>query len=719
MNNSKPKKQVNDYVLLFSAGAALSVVFLWLASYIFPEGEIIGGRRVFENIPKSIQYIFYILSASSIFISGYLFSLRAKNWSRGSEEKRKVKISDRIFSFFDGILMRTTLRFKAAGLMHSMIYLGFLGLFAGTITLEIHHLMPPSLKFLQGTTYIVYSFLLELASLLYLAGLVWAFYRRIFGTEDRIKTKTKMDDYLTLSLLAFMGVSGLTTEAGRIIVEGFPSYEKWSFVGYFIATLLPLESGVLFHRISWILHTVSFFVFLLVLPQSKLRHIITSPVNMYLSPKERPKGAMRDIGNLMEAEDIETVGAELIENFTWKQLLDLDACTVCGRCSSVCPANLTGKPLDPREIILKVGQVMSETGNPAVPTTVSTPIDLKVKSSSVFERITPEELWACTSCKACDEICPVNIEILDKILDMRRYLALMASDFPSELGKAYVAMENSSNPWGASQEDRMKWSEDLDFEVPLLDEKNKEEIDYLYWIGCAGAFDDRNVPVTRAVATLLRRANVSYAVLGPKEVCTGDSARRTGNEFVFQQLAIQNIETMNNLDVKKVITQCPHCFNTIKNEYPQLGGNFEVIHHSQLLTELVQSGHIEVGTSDKPHVITYHDSCYLGRHNDIYTAPREIVGSIGGIEIREMKRQGTTSFCCGAGGGRMWMEEATGKKVNIERVEEAVETGADEVAVACPFCYIMMDDGMKEIGQGDNVRVRDVSLILLDNLRKD
>ena len=600
-----------------------------------------------------------------------------------------------------------------------MIYLGFLGLFAGTITLEIHHLMPPSLKFLQGTTYIVYSFSLELASLLYLGGLGWAFYRRIFGTEDRIKTKTKMDDYLTLSLLAFMGISGLTTEAGRILVEGFPNYEKWSFVGYYIATLLPFDDGILFHRVSWILHTVSFFVFLLVLPQSKLRHIVTSPSNMFLSPKDRPKGAMRDIGNLMEAEDIETVGAELIENFTWKQLLDLDACTVCGRCTSVCPANLTGKPLDPREIILKVGQVMSESGDPAVPATVSTPIDLKVKSSSVFDRITPEELWACTSCKACDEICPVNIEILDKILDMRRYLALMASDFPSELGKAYVAMENSSNPWGASQEDRMKWSEDLEFDVPLLDETNKEEVEYLYWIGCAGAFDDRNVPVTKAVATLLKRANVSYAVLGTKEVCTGDSARRTGNEFVFQQLAIQNIETMNNLDVKKVITQCPHCFNTISNEYPQLGGNFEVIHHSQLLTELVQSGKIEVGTSEEPHVITYHDSCYLGRHNDIYTAPREIVGSIGGIEIREMKRQGTNSFCCGAGGGRMWMEEATGKKVNIERVEEAIETGANEVAVACPFCYIMMDDGMKELGQGDNVRVRDVSLILLDNLRKD
>ena len=719
MINQKKTKQVNDYVLLFAAGSAVGTLLLWAASYVFPEGDIVEGRRVFENIPKYLQYAFYLLSASSIFISGYLFSLRAKNWARGKSEKRKTTLVSKIKNFFDGILMRTVLRFRAAGVMHSMIYVGFLGLFAGTITLEIHHLMPPSLKFLQGTTYFIYSFSLEVASLIYLFGIAWALFRRIFGTEDRIKTKTKTDDYLTLGLLAFMGISGLTTEAGRIIVEGFPEYEKWSFVGYFIADMLPVENGVLFHRISWILHVVSFFVFLISLPQSKLRHIITSPVNMFLSPKDRPKGAMKDIGNLLEAEDIDTVGVEVIENFSWKQLVDLDACTVCGRCTSVCPANLTGKPLDPREIILKVGQVMSESGSPPVPATVSTPIDLQVKTSNVFDRITAEELWACTSCRACDEVCPVNIEILDKILDMRRHLALMASDFPSELGKAYVAMENSSNPWGASQNDRMKWSEDLEFDVPLLKEDNKEDVEYLYWVGCAGAFDDRNVPVTKAVATLLKRAGVSYAVLGPKEVCTGDSARRTGNEFVFQQLAIQNIENMNNLNVQKVITQCPHCFNTIANEYPQLGGNFEVIHHSQLLTELVQSGKIEVGTSEDPYVITYHDSCYLGRHNDIYTAPREILGSIGGIEVREMKRQGTNSFCCGAGGGRMWMEESTGKKVNIERSEEAIETGADEVAVACPFCYIMMDDGVKELGRGESIKVRDVSLILLDNLKKD
>ncbi len=719
MNKFFSKYKSNDLVLIFSAGASLGTIFLWAASYLFPEGDVTTGRQVFVNIPKVLQYIFYVLSSATIFISGYLFSLRVKNWNRGKPEKRSAKTSKRIANLLNGLTMKTLLRFKAAGLMHSLIYVGFLGLFAGTVTLEIHHLMPPSLKFLKGQTYIVYSFLLELATLAFLIGLFWALLRRIFGTEFRIKTKTNLDDYLTLSLLILLGITGITTEAGRIALENFPDYEKWSFVGYFFAKLIPLQNPVIFHRLSWIIHVVLFLAFLISIPLSKLRHIFTSPANMFFAPRERPKGAMKDIGNLLEMEDIDTVGVETIEHFSWKQLMDLDACTVCGRCTSVCPANQTGKALDPREIILKLGQVMADSGTPQVTSTVMTPPVLKVNSSNVFERITSEEVWACTSCKACDEICPVNIEILDKILDMRRHLALMASDFPTELGKAYVAMENSANPWGASQNDRLKWSDDLDFEVPVINESNCEEYDYLYWVGCAGAFDDRNIPVTKAVATLLKRAGVSFAVLGPKEVCTGDSARRTGNEYVFQQLAIQNIENMKNLKVEKIITQCPHCFNTIANEYPQLGGEFEVIHHSQLLTELVQSGRIEVGTSDKPHKITYHDSCYLGRHNDIYTAPREIVGSIGGIEIREMKRQGTKSFCCGAGGGRMWMEESVGKKVNIERSQEAIDTGADEVAVACPFCFIMMDDGVKELGYGDQVKVRDVSLILLDNLKKD
>ena len=713
------KIKISGPTLYITLGAAAGTLFLWLASYVFPEGEFDIGREVFQNIPKFVQYAFYLTSIVTFLIAGYLFSLRAKNWERGLPEKRNKLTKERVFELFRGLSMQSVNRFRVAGLMHSMIYIGFVILFIGTVTLEIHHLMPPNYKFLKGLTYQIYSAVLDGASLIYIFGLTWAIYRRLFSSEPRLRSKTVSEDFTTLFLLLFLGISGLMTEAARISLVGRPSFEIWSFVGYPLSYLIPSDSTALLHQFIWILHVVSFFVFIILLPQTKLRHIITSPINMYLSPKTRHKGAMRDIGNLLEATDIDTVGASEVENFTWKQLLDLDACTVCGRCTSVCPANATGKTLDPREIILKIGRVMSESGTPPVPATITENDELEILSNDVFQLVTPEEVWACTSCKACDEICPVNIEILDKILDMRRHLTLMSSEFPQELGKAYVAMENSSNPWGVSQEKRLDWTESLDFKVPVLGEPGTETTEYLYWVGCAGAFDDRNINVTRAVATLLRRAGVSYAVLGPNELCTGDSARRTGNEFVYQQLAIQNIETLQSFDIKKVITQCPHCFNIIANEYPQLGGDYEVIHHSQLLTELVSSGKIEVGTVDNPYSITYHDSCYLGRHNDIYMAPREVVASIGGIEVREMPRQGTKSFCCGAGGGRMWMEENTGTRVNVERASEALDTGADEVAVACPFCYVMMDDGIKELGQEEKVKVRDISLILLDNLKDD
>jgi Fe-S oxidoreductase len=331
----------------------------------------------------------------------------------------------------------------------------------------------------------------------------------------------------------------------------------------------------------------------------------------------------------------------------------------------------------------------------------------------LFERITSEEIWACTSCKACDEICPVHIEILDKILDMRRYLSLMESDFPAELGNAYRAMENQGNPWGMSQSDRGEWAKDLD--VTILDPGAAFNHEYLYWVGCAGSFDDKNKKVTQSMAKLLKRAGIDVAILGPSEMCTGDSARRSGNEYLFQMLAMPNIEMLNGMGVRKIITQCPHCFNTLANEYPQFGGTYEVIHHSQLLEHLIDSGKLDVSDATLEERITYHDSCYLGRHNDVYIAPRKVVGSIKGIEIVEMPRNGTKGMCCGAGGARMWMEEDIGTKVNDERAREAIATGATRVATACPFCYIMLDDGVKGAGKDESeIKVGDIAIHLLD-----
>jgi Fe-S oxidoreductase len=417
--------------------------------------------------------------------------------------------------------------------------------------------------------------------------------------------------------------------------------------------------------------------------------------------------------NLTET-SLESFGASVVEDFTWKQLLDTDACTMCGRCTSVCPAHATGKPLDPREIVLKTGEVMAASApHGAVTPPLSVDKEITISANSLFQRITAEEVWSCTSCRACDENCPVNIEILDKILDMRRYLSLMESNFPSELGNAYRAMENQGNPWGMNQDERADWADGLD--VSVVDPGDPFTAEYLYWVGCAGSFDDKNKKVTQAMAKLLRRAGIEVAILGPSEMCTGDSARRSGNEYLFQMLAMPNIEMMNGMGVKKIITQCPHCFNTLRNEYPQLGGHYEVVHHTQLLENLIATGKLDVSQATLEERLTYHDSCYLGRHNDVYLAPRKVVGSIKGIEVVEMQRNGTKGMCCGAGGARMWMEENIGVKVNDERAIEAISTGATRVATACPFCYIMLDDGVKAAGKEEGeVKVADIAIHLLD-----
>ncbi len=621
--------------------------------------------------------------------------------------------------------MRTLLRDSAAGLMHSMMYFGFLVLLGVTTVLEVDHQMPESLKFLHGDVYRGYALVGDVAGVVFTAGVVWAILRRYVQKPYRIRIKSKPEHAWILGVMLAIGVSGFGTEMFRIAAEQAAGknidYEKWSVVGWPLAQTvngLSLDSLQLWHQGWWVFHVLTFIAFLALLPITMLRHIFTSPLNMYLRDRDRPKGAMRAMPNLAET-SLESFGVNAIENFTWKQLLDLDACTMCGRCTSVCPAHATGKPLDPREIVLKSGEVMAATAAHAPGGRVSPPLgtdaEITINANSVFERITAEEVWSCTSCKACDEICPVNIEILDKILDMRRYLSLMESNFPAELGNAYRAMENQGNPWGMNQGDRAAWANDLD--VTVLDPGQPLTQEYLYWVGCAGSFDDKNKKVTQAMAKLLKRAGIDVAILGPSEVCTGDSARRSGNEYLFQMLATPNVEMLNGMGVKKIITQCPHCFNTLKNEYPQLGGNYEVIHHTQLLEELITSGQLDMTNASLDDRITYHDSCYLGRHNDVYLAPRKVVGSIKGIQVVEMPRNGTKGMCCGAGGARMWMEENIGTKVNDERAREAIATGATRVATACPFCYIMLDDGVKGAGKDESsVKVGDIAIHLVDAL---
>ena len=689
-------------------------------------------REVFANIPGPLKLAFYSVIPMLIVYGAVLFSYRVQNWQRGVPDDRSTKPANakrRFGDFRSGVYMQTLLREPAAGVMHALIYFPFLILLAVTTVLEINHQVPEGMKFLHGDVYRAYTAVGDIAGVLYLIGVTWALLRR-YGPRRfrpyRIRIKSRPEHAAVLLVFLAIGVTGFGAEAFRIALQDTTpggrgaDPETWSVVGYPLAMAIGEAEWLVddvagWHQGWWIAHVASFMAFLALLPITMIRHMFTSPLNMYLKDRSRPKGAMKPMPNLMETE-LESFGASTIEDFTWKQLLDTDSCTMCGRCTSVCPAHATGKPLDPREIVLKTGEVMAATGQTVVSPPLGTDAEVTVPANWMFDRITNDELWSCTSCRACDEICPVNIEILDKILDMRRYLSLMESDFPSELGAAYRSMENSGNPWGLSQSERADWVGDLEG-IEVLDGGDPFEAEYLYWVGCAGSFDDKNKKVSRAMAMLMQRAGVSFSILGPAEMCTGDPARRSGNEYIFQMLAMQNVETLDGMGVKKIITQCPHCFNTLANEYPQIGGHYQVVHHSQFLEWLIAEGKLDMTDARLDERVVYHDSCYLGRHNDVYSAPRNVIGSLAGIDLVEADRQGTKGMCCGAGGGRMFMEENIGKNINVERSQELLATGATRIATACPFCFIMIDDGVKGEGVDESeVKVGDIALHLLEAL---
>jgi Fe-S oxidoreductase len=401
-------------------------------------------------------------------------------------------------------------------------------------------------------------------------------------------------------------------------------------------------------------------------------------------------------------------GVGEIGQFTWKQMLDFATCTECGRCQSACPAWTTEKPLSPKLLIMNLRDNMFASAGPLLTKEGE-------QTALVPNVIDPDVLWACTTCGACVNECPVDIEHIDAIVDMRRYQVLMESEFPSEAGLMLRNVENQGDPWGLGQGKRTEWTQSLDFEIPVVNGSIPEDVEYLYWVGCAGALDERARKGVQATARMLHRAGVTFAILGPKESCTGDPVRRLGNEYLYQEQTKMNIATLDEVGAKKIIASCPHCFNTIKNEYPALGGNYEVIHHAQLLEHLVKAGKLVPG-SGYTGKVTYHDPCYLGRHNRVIDEPRTVLSAIPGVEQIEMRRCKERGFCCGAGGARMWLEETIGKRVNMERTEEALGTGADVVSTACPYCMIMLDDAVRAFNKEDDVRVLDLSQLVEESL---
>ncbi|RGA03505.1 4Fe-4S dicluster domain-containing protein [Microbispora triticiradicis] len=520
---------------------------------------------------------------------------------------------------------------------------------------------------------------------------------------------------------------------GAAVNTGNFPYRSGAFASQAVAKILPDSEGL--EATGLLLHIGVMLVFLVIVVNSKHLHIFTAPLNVLFS--RRPDGLgpaqpMRSDGKVLDFEEADpetdVFGRGKIADTSWKGFLDFYTCTECGRCQSQCPAWNTGKPLSPKMLILDqrdhafavapyllAGEKEKESLSQDVLALLDKPL---VGEDGVIH---PDVLWSCTNCGACVEQCPVDIEHIDHILDMRRYQVMIESSFPSEAGVMLKNLENKGNPWGMSEMKRADWIEELDFEVTLVDEKMPEDVEYLFWVGCAGALEDRAKKTTKAVAELLHIAGVKFGVLGPMEACSGDPARRLGMEFLFSMLAQQNVETLNEAGVKKIVATCPHCFNTLANEYPQLGGHYEVVHHTQLLARLVEEGRLTPITPIEEK-ITYHDPCFLGRHNKVYAQPRDIMAKVPGVTTQEMHRCGERGFCCGAGGARMWMEERIGKRINTERVDEALTTDPDTVSTACPFCLVMLGDAINEkknAGQAkESIEVVDVAQLLIKSVKQ-
>ena len=655
---------------------------------------MIPTREVYWNVSDAWLIYVLLVPALAVFATGIYRHVRL--WRLGGPEGRSEHSLRRLKGLLlYGFAHRRIGAHPYAGLFHLLFFTGFIILFIGTVVVWMHAEL--GLRVMQGRFYLYFqSLALDVFGLLALIGLLMAFCRRYFFKPERLENTWR--DAVTVPLIVVILVTGFSLEGLRIAATGDP-WANWSPVGSFAAKLftivLPMEAFRPLHASLWWFHLALVFSLIAWLPYSKLLHLFTAPANIYFRILDA-KGAM------IKPIDLETAvsfGAESIDRLSWKGLLDLDACTECGRCQDACPAFATGKPLSPKSLILDMRDELHGQGS-------SPPAGQE--SPMIGGRIQEETLWSCTTCMACMEVCPVFIEHVPKIVDMRRYLVMEEGRFPETMQQAMRSLEAHGHPYPGTTASRLDWCQGLD--VKIFAEVGSAE--YLYWVGCSTALNSRNHKTARALVQLLQKAGVDFAILGNEEHCTGDPARRMGNEYLFQTLARRNIELLVSRQVKKIVTTCPHCFNTFKNEYPQFGAAFEVTHHSQLLARLIEEGRLKPpgGLAEK---ITFHDPCYLGRYNDTYDEPRAVISALPGADMVEMERHREDSFCCGAGGGMMWAEEPSEKRVGNLRARHALETGSDILGVACPFCMTMMEEGIASEQDGRQMKVLDIAELLL------
>ena len=648
-------------------------------------------RQIYWNI--SHIWVMYVLLLPTLAIFVYGFYRQAKRWRRGTPTARFDQPLTRLKVVFNHALaQRRTARHTYAGVYHRFISYGFVILTIATTVVALDADFGTAI--MRGHFYLYFqSLIVDLFGALVLAGVGLAAVRRYVS---RPKSLVYTDEATWILIaIAFICLQGFLLEGWRIAATNDP-WASYSPVGDLVAQASrPFLSDAALqgaHRFVWWFHLLLSFGVLAWFPYTKMMHVVTAPLNIYTAQLAPLGASLKHI----DFEKTESFGVNSLAAFTWKDLLDLDACTECGRCTAVCPAHTVGKELSPRDIVLGLRDVMRNDGITSNPAIIGS-----------IPATSPVALWQCTTCVACMEACPVFIEQMPKIVDMRRYLVMEEAEFPESMQQAIMSLEKRGHPFSGTNATRIDWADGL--EVKHISEAKDAEV--LLWVGCGGALIERNQKVTRATAQLLDQAGVKFAILGRDEKCSGDPARRIGNEFLFEMLAKDNVENLNKHNVKKVVTSCPHCFNALRNEYPHFGGNFEVYHHSEYLARLVSEGKLKsIAATNK--TVTFHDPCYLGRQNGIYESPRQLVQIAGNGAAVEMARSREKSFCCGGGGGMSFVDEPPDKRVNQERAREALATGADVLAVGCPFCMTMMEDGINARRGDQEMRVMDVAELL-------
>jgi Fe-S oxidoreductase/nitrate reductase gamma subunit len=730
--------------------------------------EVTPTREILWNIGTTPNIVaMYALLAVSLGIGAIGVFRHAELWYSGKRASdQDLPAYVRAWNFLTYVvLQRRVIKSPSAGFAHTLVYIGFLVLLLTTTVVAIHHDL--GFHIYVGDLYLALTVASDLFGLGLIAGCLVFAHRRYVKRPDLLHSRS--GDALLLGVLILLCVQGFLLEALRIHVKG-DAWSIYSPVGLLLSKFfwnLSPETGAVLHYFVWWFHTLTVFACIALAPYSKFFHIIASSLNLALRNFSKPKGALEypgDLEKLMESGEEFSLGLGTIKDYSWKQLLDLDACTSCGRCQDACPAYNSGKPLSPKWVILdtrnhalklqhngklapshmpEAAQDLDRALNEAlffpahgIPLTESTytnggafrSANPLVQSSALSIGIDPEHriagevmdpnvFWSCTTCMACVQACPVGINHVDQIMGNRRNMALMHGEIPSEAQGTLRALENRANPYG-DPKDRTKWTQGLD--IPVL--SPGDSVDYLYWVGCVSAFDPRKQKIAKALTYVMKKAGLSFGILGTAEGCSGDPARRLGEENLFQTLAKSNIETLKSVQFKTLVANCPHCFNTIKNEYPQFGNlgegkTPEIIHHSQLLKRLLKQGKITLNDAlADSQEITFHDPCYLGRYNDEYDAPRETLRAVKGLKILEMEKSRENGMCCGAGGGHFWMDLKVGERVNVLRTNQAAATGASRIATGCPFCMQMMEDGTKLTGREETLDVRDIAEVIAERL---